>query len=190
MKSRTLAAPMTLMLGLACLGSAAARADVTYTYTGNPFTSVTRPYTLTDSITGSFVLSQPLADNLAETEIFPLSFSFYDGQEVLSNTTSETTSVFDVATNAAGTIDAWDISMRQASSGIGINTTDDMTGTNDSVTAQGIIVLTLASNVDDPGTWMVAPTVVPEPPPVALLGSGLLGLVFLCRRRKPLRLAQ
>lgn len=71
-----------------------ARADTTYTYTGNPFTAffaldTTAPACPpTCMITGSFTVAQPLAANLSSYSFTPEAFSFTDGNIPITNLTS------------------------------------------------------------------------------------------------------
>jgi hypothetical protein len=85
----------------------AARADTTYTYTGNLFTLITpgSPYTASDFVSGSFTVATPLGDNLNDVDITPASFSFSDG--VLSTANNLSLVGFSVATDASGDIADW-----------------------------------------------------------------------------------
>jgi hypothetical protein len=116
---------LKLFVSLICavvLGASQARA-ITYTYTGNDFTSITDQtpptgiYTTSMSVTGSFTLAAPLAANLGTpatpTDIFPLvlSFSFSDGRNTLTNNSVLAFPVIEVATDSLGNIDHWIISL-------------------------------------------------------------------------------
>jgi len=72
---------VVLILGL----SAPAWADVIYTYTGNPFTSVRAPYTTSDSVTATMILTNPLAPGLSLSDVTPnlVALSMSDGVQTL-----------------------------------------------------------------------------------------------------------
>ncbi len=107
MKSAALAAGAATLLGFACLGAAAAKADVVYDYTGYDFTSAASPYTTSDFISGNFHLSSALADNLPYTAITPTAYSFSDGVQTLNNTNATFNVYFDVSTDSVGDITEW-----------------------------------------------------------------------------------
>ena len=163
------------------LSIAAARADVTYTYTGNDFTSATFPYTTSDSVTGSITLTSALADNISSFINQPaasiVSFSFSDGQQTITNANA-TLSQFDFETNSSGDITYWQLVV-----GIG-SVFQDSIGTSNApgiaVVDQGVMDYDndAADNFNDPGTWTTgsASTPVPEPGSLVLLGTGLAAL--------------
>jgi hypothetical protein len=74
------------ILILATMGTLA-RADVVYTYTGNPFTSVLGSYTTSDFVSVSFTLATPLGPNFAFAFISPTDFTFSDGQQTFTQST-------------------------------------------------------------------------------------------------------
>lgn len=78
---------------------------ITYTYTGNDFTSVSGSYTMSDHVSGTFTLSAPLAPSADQT-VTPVSFSFSDGVQTLTNAPG---SVFEFLTNAGSQIQQWRI---------------------------------------------------------------------------------
>jgi len=177
-----------------------AMADTTYTYTGNPFTSVAGPFTTSDLISGFFTTSSPIAPNTGNfsTGFFgpavtgvPIldvtSFSFSDGVDAITNTSpGVATPILNFATDGSGNIVAWmvDISLFsgadiffsfQNSSGFGF------AGNDGALDAAG----DFAGN-GSPGVWALTgggPAVTPEPSALILLGTGALGM-FGARRRK------
>lgn len=178
MKFHRFAPSAALLLGLGCLGSAKAYADVEYTYTGTNFTTVSSPYSTSDLVTGYFLLSDPLAANLQNASITPLSFSFSDG---LQNITNQSNNVFayfqNIYTNGSGDI-----------TGIFVNisaTTGNIEVTSSGASARlfvGQPEPTASSGAG--GTWVIS--TIPEPYSVSVLGAGLLALVVLRSRRKAL----
>jgi hypothetical protein len=180
--------PLMLFFSLAF----GARADETYTYTGNPYTSYldgTCPSVC--GVTATFDLSSALAPDMPLTDITPVSFSITDGSVTESSTTVFSlyeVSSFEVSTNSLGDILTWDvyataccingqyymIETRNIPSGLGSGVLDQ-TQTYD---------VGEAFNEFDPGTW-TSTSVVPTPEPgiLPLLGAGLLGILGLARRK-------
>jgi hypothetical protein len=192
---------MNMNLRLSSVASAAclvllslpALAQETYTYTGNPLdiTYVSGGgYNNTDKITGDFTLASALPDNMALTEITPLTYSFTDGVQTLTNTNSVQylPPAFEVETNATGQIIDWNIVLTVPGTLDFINTSVPSIGVQDnaqvgtSSTIQGAV-----GNVADPGTFTASatatPGVTPEPSSLVLLGTGLLGAFAVTRRR-------
>ena len=90
MRIRVLALPAAVILAVPLMAS------TIYTYTGNDFTAATAPLTISDSVTGSFTVASPLADNLNGANILAgcvsngctMPFSFSDGGgDTITNTT-------------------------------------------------------------------------------------------------------
>src|SRR5712692_5893007 len=103
---------MVLLTGFA----AQARADVTYTYIGHPFTIFGGSYQCPPvcRIAGSFTVAQALPANLGKNPgfavIVPTSFTFTDGFLVFSSSAaSGFSSRFFITTDGNGNIDNWDI---------------------------------------------------------------------------------
>ncbi|HHO58812.1 MAG TPA: hypothetical protein ENJ64_01120 [Thiotrichales bacterium] len=101
-----------LTLFLQALTIAPASAAVTYRYSGNTFNTFSAPtsYTSAMSVTGSFELAAPLAANLFFADLNPLSFSFSDGINTITDATA-TQSSFQFATDFTGEIAGWRISV-------------------------------------------------------------------------------
>jgi hypothetical protein len=161
---------------------------ITYTYTGNDFTSLFGSgYSTSDSVTGEFTLSVPLADGLtALTAITPTSFSFSDGiQTITSATTSG--NVFEVETNATGDITKWQIGIEIGEGATLSGITTELTTLN--VSDAGEVDEAQPSeafgeNNNSAGTWTSsAAGVTPEPSSLALLGTGIVGLAGVARRK-------
>jgi len=157
---------------------------ITYTYSGNDFTKNDSPYTTSDTVTGEFTLSAPLADNLGTSmslvTIDPASFSFSDGVDTLSN--ANATIRIDIGTNASGAIDEWDISMQNGGPpGLEEIVTENF---NVFIADQAINDLDGADdfNENSPGAWTSSTTVTPEPASLMLVGTALLGTLGFARR--------
>jgi hypothetical protein len=83
----------------------------TYQYTGNPFLTAVGPYTTADFVTGMVTLSAPLAPNMPPlSTVSPISFSFSDGVQTLTNNNS-TSTIMSFGTGPTGAIIAWSISV-------------------------------------------------------------------------------
>jgi hypothetical protein len=172
----------------------AASADpVTYTYTGNDFTSFTQPsaYTTSDSVTGSVTLSSALADNINTFVLEPgasvLSFSFSDGLQTITNLNA-TGSAFAFKTDASGNITDWQLTVN-----IGPVASDSIASVNApgnlGVFDQGVFENSQGTNRSSAGTWVTGSTSVstdvPEPASIAILCVGLLGFAVM-RRSNPI----
>jgi hypothetical protein len=184
----------------ACLTllSVPALADTTYTYTGNDFFSdgILGPYTTSDSVTGSFTVASPLPDNDPFPDVKFLSFSFTDGVQTITNSNAYFPEIR-IATDSSGNITSWLIHL------ISIDNINDFIQTeafvdqfhNINVDDEGEdpIPSTLdppgsGYNSGDPGTWTSniatqPPSLIPEPSTLTMLGTGMLGLAGLARRR-------
>ena len=90
-----------------------ARATTTYTYTGNDFDTIVGPtYTTSMSVSGSFTTSAPLPRNMPLTDIreWELSYGFTDDVQIRTDADSWIVE-FEVATDADGMIETWNISV-------------------------------------------------------------------------------
>ncbi len=181
-------------------------ADTIYTYQGNLFTAIgyTRvgggsglPYTTDDFVSGTFTVSTPLGDSRPFRQLKPIAFSFSDGVDTLTSNDSFFNLMFEIGTDATGAISRWNIVMESVkipSPGYyGIVTENAVLGGNPLITDYGLAPTTpvpgiydvYGVNGNDPGTWIMnEPTPsTPEPGSIVLLGSGMVGLVAMIKRR-------
>jgi hypothetical protein len=156
-------------------------ADTTYTYTGNDFINYhTSPFTASDSISGWFTLSSPLADNLSSlTYITPVSFSFTDGVDTITNQTHHIGYSFGFVTNASGAITQWNI-------GISDQLGNQIAPVNETGYSMDLAYTFFALGGyenGNPGTWSEenSSSVTPEPSALVLFATGLMGLASAVR---------
>jgi uncharacterized protein (TIGR03437 family) len=133
----------------------------TYTYSGNPFTSVQPPFTITNAVRGSFT-APTLANNLVAVDITSqvTAFSFTDGSvNTISTANGETR--FVVSTDSSGKIVSWDITLVLGSppANVALFTCNGITTyfnscpsgpSDESYEQNGLID---GSNSSNPGTW-------------------------------------
>ena len=168
------------------LSASITRADVIYTYTGNDFTSVSGSYTTTDSITGYIDLSTALGATSGPLTLTPVSFSFSDGLQTISNTNATAALFSDFYTNASGVPISWAIAL--VTSG-GSNNIGSCV-TNASVTCmpgdfdQGNFGMSTGTVNNDPGSWAVTETPLPAALPLFATSLGAMGLLGWRRKRK------
>ncbi|HEY4009301.1 MAG TPA: PEP-CTERM sorting domain-containing protein, partial [Acidobacteriaceae bacterium] len=164
-------------------------ADTGYSYTGNYFDTLqdgiggTTPYTTSDRVTGSFLVSSPLGDNFNGT-VTPTGYSFSDGVNTDDPTDSGIVD-FAITTDATGEITSWNINVGSGPA-FGSSFLEFYSITSDSITGDSASdFLGGGASNTSPGTWSnpyyVAAT--PEPGSIALLGTGLLGLAGMVRRK-------
>jgi hypothetical protein len=156
----------------------------TYNYTGPDFTVVSGAYALSDNVSGSVTLTQPLGDNFSGP-ILPIlfSFSFFDGVQTISSSTPDvyilsSEDLFE--TGPSGLITYWALEMNimgpAPQSLIATTTGDDDVGTDGS----GAYVLLV-------GEWTYPPAATPLPAALPLFATGLgaFGMFVWRRKRKP-----
>jgi hypothetical protein len=172
------------IIALACLflSATGARANtIDYTYTGNDFTLVQMvqgPYTTSDSVMGTIVLSAPLPANLpsgTDESALLVSYSFSDGVQTLTNLDSHA-SFFLFGTSPSGAITLWNIIITNTPNLSEIATSNNTNFASDFGT---IGSPTLGLNEARPGVWSGPVGAVPEPGTLSMLFSGLLGLAML-----------
>ena len=85
----------------------------TYAYKGNPFTTVSSPYTTSDFVAGQFTVNLPSNANLDVVNVTNQlqAFSFTDGHQTFTQNTLSLDPVFFISTDAAGNITAWNLGM-------------------------------------------------------------------------------
>lgn len=175
---------ITLFSLLLATASAPALADTVYTYTGNDYTTVNAPFFNTsESISGSFTLSSPLAPDTT-TIITPTQFTFTDGPSTFTQANTSSSSFFEIVTDASGNIAGWDISLPATDGSAELAThtlygnPTDIGGIDGQVSYNGITT--------DPGTWAISTTdasPTPEPSGLVLFGTAALAGAASLRRR-------
>jgi hypothetical protein len=166
MKTKIFTKILQLSCAIGVITTAAVQAiPYTYDYTGNLFTSVSGAYTTSDSITGSVTLANPLKTSMPLTTVTPISFSFFDGVDTITDANA-TSSLFRFATNSTG-ITQWYITLEfdppgvviqdinTYSLGIGTGIYSDTGGYN-----QASAPFFGDGSVSNPGAW--TGTVVPD----------------------------
>jgi hypothetical protein len=137
--------------------SIAHTAVFTYAYKGNPFTTVSSPYTTSDSVAGQFTVNLPSNANLNVANVTNQlqALSFTDGHQTFTQNTPSLNPAFFISTDAGGNITAWNIGMvigptekeifTKAESGVAIDTAalDDFKR---------------GSVENNPGSWTQLPT--------------------------------
>src|SRR5437870_3389424 len=108
MSLKKLVVGAVIAMGIASLGSAAANADVTYTYMGNDFTLFTGPYTGNDFVAVSITLASALGASAPFQGVSPTAFRISDGVQSFDNNSPPVLILtFDLGTDADGIPNIW-----------------------------------------------------------------------------------
>ena len=159
-------------------------ADVTYEYTGNPFTDVSGIYTTSDRVTGMLTLAHPLAANMSLDFITPISFTFTDGHITLGNGFSDPFPLIKLGTGPTGAINAWNIQLTRLS---GVTEGEiDTLNTGDHGEFVGIFPEDVGngSNSGLPGTWTLVGGVPDTGSTLSLMTLTLMALSVAARQFK------
>lgn len=165
---------------LAC--SLAARADTVYTYTGQNFTQGTGPYATSDRVIGSFTVAAPLEANLSNYSFTPEYFRFNDGVQTLISENALNVSFDSFMTNANGDITGYSVSVASYLN----RTAFYLTNVGSYMGDQVFDPRDEEASNESAGSFsqQSAPIgVTPEPSSIALLGTGLLGIAGVMKRR-------
>jgi len=170
---------LTAVAALSLVYPASVQADTTYTYTGNPFTSVNGVYTTSDFVSGMLSLASPLGANRPFTAVTPIHFSFSDGVQTITDL-SATSILFLFATGPTGQITRWIVAPSNPNGGVETINDSGLPDVEDfafSVDPPGA-----GRNRVSPGTWVLsAPDVGSS---LTLLSLSLTALGVAARRFK------
>lgn len=170
-----------------------------YNYGGCNFDVFSTPtsYDSSMSVTGAIELGAPLGANLTEVEVFPLSFSFTDGINTISDATADSATL-EFSTNASGAITSWFVGLHitmPSPVSVGVKDIDifataeigfDSFDLGRITTCVSVVGTECPGQIPDfgltasqPGTW----SVVPIPAALPFFASALALLSFAAARR-------
>ena len=171
---------LTGVAALSLAYPASVQADTTYTYTGNPFTSVSGPpYTMSDFVSGMLTLAGPLAPNFSGN-VTPIAFSFSDGVQTLTKQTPGTITLFSFQTGPTGAITGWLVAINLAVGG-SIQT---------ETAPPALVTLDFGADIGsafgrvsgDPGTWAMVTGVPDTGSTLTLMTVTLMALGLVARQ--------
>jgi hypothetical protein len=176
-----LVASLLLMLGSAA--PAVADSFTQYTYTGKVFTTqFENSCPPICKITGSFIVASPLAANLNNATITPLSYSFTDGVTILTQANSQIENFDFFSTNGVGAIKQWDIFLC-APGCIDFTQLIATTTEGSFIDLTANFVTGAESDSEKKGKWTAQSVNVPEPAVLVLLLVGLLFVAGMKRKQ-------
>ena len=178
-------------------------ANTIYTYTGNSFTTVSGPYTTSDFVSGSVTLSSALGSNFASAlgpgfsnTVTVVSFSFTDGVKTYTPLSPLNYIYFYFLTDPSGNIENWIVGLTDKNGQEAIDSINEPTFTIDQGSLIDVPPYDFFGISRTSGSWTSVdsppipdpnpdptPSPVPEPSTLALLGTGVLGMVGAMRRR-------
>ncbi|HEV7239634.1 MAG TPA: hypothetical protein VGQ36_10370 [Thermoanaerobaculia bacterium] len=140
----------------------------TYTYTGDPYTSAIPPYVIGGNLAGTITTANPLPPFLPLTDITPAIASLSFNDDVQTRTLANSVvCTFQVATDGAGNITEWQITLREfpyttgnpqqsidSTGQAGVIQGNDLVGTGNAGAGPcDPIVLTTSASSSTQGTW-------------------------------------
>lgn len=165
-----------------CSASLVSQASTFY-YVGDTFTKVNAPFTTQDFVSGTFSFTSPLPSN-ANTYAQLLSYNFTDGIDQFSSATASSLPEAIVFTGAGGLLTAFSFVLNSPgyANSITINYGARLGNEQGSFGYDGATGGYGDSYTS--GTLSTSPiAATPEPSGIALLGTGILGLAGLLRKR-------
>jgi hypothetical protein len=162
-------------------------ADITYKYTGNQFTDVVPPYTMSDSVTGSVTFALPLAPNMPLTDetASVTAFSLSDGVQTITDLVGHNLT-FGFAT-ANGFITNWEVDTFGTEGEIVTRKNPNPPNPLEPpVIDLGVIpdAQSFGQNIGDPGVWSVVGAVSDTGSTLSLMTLTLMALGLVARRFK------